>query len=116
MRTKMITLAIALFGFAFALQAQTEETVSLFFVSVEDDGYFFEEPDGTIWNFSVVPQGLIDKYDLKGKTSKGKSFEVEYATKIEVDEDDFEYEVYIIRAMKPIRLAREIEEEEEWDD
>ena len=38
----------------------------------------------------------------EGKTSNGKSFEVEDKSEIEVDDDDFEYEVYIIRAMKPI--------------
>jgi hypothetical protein len=96
-------------------QAQAA-TTKAFFDNYDSETFYFEEPDGMIWEFSNVSKDLIEKHKLKTTDSHGKAFEITYTVKIEIEEEGFEYEVYTIVSMKPIQLERQIEEEEEWEE
>ncbi|WP_136467746.1 hypothetical protein [Flagellimonas onchidii] len=73
-----------------------EFTVKATYVGVEEGVYTFIDDDELEYEFSDIDVKASKKYDLDSDKLVGKKFEITYWTDTEIDENDEEYDVYII--------------------
>ena len=58
--------------------------------------YSFVDDDGETYDFSSIEITASQKYDLDSEEFIGKMFKVTYKVETDVDENDEEYDVYVI--------------------
>lgn len=93
---------IAFLSFGFGLEAQETTTVVATFDSYQDGTYYFSVEDREPYGFETIQEQASLKYDLTGSEFLGKKFKVTYIIEIETDEEDEEYDSYIITDLELI--------------
>lgn len=80
-----------------------DQTVVATYDGYVNEMYSFMGDDGTAYDFSDVPAEVLEDYDLTSEEWVGKPFKVTYAVETDIDEEDQEFDVYILKKMVPIQ-------------
>ena len=95
MKTISIVFA-ALAVFIMAFVSQEEFVVEANYIGSEEGVYTFVDDNELEYEFSDIDAKASRKYDLDSEKYVGRRFEITYWVDTEVDENDEEYEVYMI--------------------
>lgn len=92
--------------FLFALTASTPlkiqetETLKATFVEYVEDTYYFLDKDDYSVEFQQIKKEVLDSYNLKDDSLKGKTFVITYETDTEEDEEGDDIQINIITGLK----------------
>ena len=92
--------------FLFVISANTSqknqetETIKATFVEYVDDTYYFTDKDEYSVEFQQIKKEVLDTYNLKDDSQKGKTFVITYETDTEEDEEGDDIQVNIIIGLK----------------
>ncbi len=94
---KTIIIIFTALGLLMGFPAEQEEfIIEASYIGMEEGVYTFVDDDDMEYEFSDIDVKASKKYDLDSDKFVGKKFEVTYWTDTEIDENDMEYDVYII--------------------
>nr|WP_298923713.1 hypothetical protein [uncultured Allomuricauda sp.] len=94
---KTIIIIFMALGSLMGFPAEQEEfIIEASYIGMEEGVYTFVDDDDMEYEFSDIDVKASKKYDLDSDKFVGKKFEVTYWTDTEIDENDMEYDVYII--------------------
>ncbi|WP_350286838.1 hypothetical protein [uncultured Croceitalea sp.] len=94
---KTVFIIFMALGVSVSLPIQQEEfVIEATYIGMEEGVYTFIDDDELEYEFSDMDIKASKKYDLDSDKFVGKKFEVTYWMNKETDENDDEYDVYII--------------------
>ena len=93
---KAIILLFTLASLGFTKKSQELLTMKASFDGYEDGFYYFTNEEDDNFYFETVSKEASEKYDLLKEDFIGKTFEVSYKIETKTDENNDEYESYII--------------------
>ena len=96
---KAITM-IPCFIFLFLMPYSQEKTIEATYDGYEEGVYYFTDMNDETLEFQNVEKNVLEKFDLMSKKLENKTFEVTYKEVTDEDEDDEEYTMYTITALK----------------
>ncbi len=79
---------------------QETETLKATFVEYVDDTYYFTDKDDYSYEFQQINKEVLDTYNLKDDTYKGKNFVITYETDTEEDDEGDDILINIITGLK----------------
>ncbi|MDC6362919.1 MULTISPECIES: hypothetical protein [Flavobacteriaceae] len=77
-----------------------DSVVEATFNGYVDEMYEFTDADGSTYGFAEIEASAAQKYDLDSTDLVGKLFRVTYKMDTAVDEEDEEYDIYVIVDLK----------------
>ncbi|WP_190808379.1 hypothetical protein [Flagellimonas sp. S3867] len=78
-------------------EPETQEfIIEAAYVGIEEGVYTFIDDDELEYEFSDIDVKASKKYNLDSEKFVGKKFEITYWMDTEIDENDEEYDIYII--------------------
>lgn len=94
---KTIIIIFMALGSLMGLQTEQEEfVIKASYIGMEEGIYTFVDDDDMEYEFSDIDAKAASKFNLETDKFVGKKFEVTYWMDTEIDENDEEYDVYII--------------------
>ncbi|NJB35259.1 MULTISPECIES: hypothetical protein [Flavobacteriaceae] len=100
---KLTAIIFAFFMVALQGLDVQDQTVAATYDGYVNEMYSFMGDDGTSYDFSDVPAEVLENYDLTSEEWVGKPFKVTFSIETDIDEEDQEFEVYILKKLVPIQ-------------
>lgn len=79
---------------------QETETIKATFIEYADETYYFTDKDDYSLEFQRIKKSVLDTYNLKDDSFKGKSFVITFETDTEKDEEGDDIRISIITGLK----------------
>jgi len=104
----LVLVSIFTLSFATALNAQDDVATKAIFNGFDGESYSFttiakENEDAKTIEFKEVSAEILEQFDLKSETLKGKNFSITYAvttkTQVNNDGEEEEFEVFTLKTI-----------------
>ncbi|MFS4417248.1 hypothetical protein [Maribacter sp. 2307ULW6-5] len=96
----MKTIICLLFLVGTQVNTPVQETITAVYDGPSDGIYYFTDSELNSFGFDEVAAPVAAKYDLDDDQYQGQTFRVTYIADTRTDEDEMDYEVYVITGLE----------------